>query len=140
VKKVDRILLRFSEENVAKPITAQVILELGIQIRIVTATVDSHGGDILVEVPKVHVEKIVKAFEDKGVIVTFPKLIEVDCDKCIDCGACYALCPVDAISFDEDYSVVFDEKTCIGSPCGLCVNACPARAITLVEQHRSNQK
>jgi NAD-dependent dihydropyrimidine dehydrogenase PreA subunit len=109
-------------------------------MRIVAATVDAHGGDILIEVPAVHVEKIVKAFRDKGVAVTFPKLIEVDCEKCIDCGACYALCPVDAISYDENYSVVFDEKTCIGSPCGLCVNACPARAITLVEQQRDNQK
>jgi NAD-dependent dihydropyrimidine dehydrogenase PreA subunit len=137
---MDRILLRFSEENVAEPITSQVILELGIPMRIVTATVNSLGGDILVEVPAVHVEKIVKAFKAKGVDVKFPKLIEVDYDKCFDCGACYALCPVDAISYDEEYSVVFDEKTCIGSPCGLCVDACPARAITLVEQHRNNQK
>jgi len=140
VKKVDRILLRFSEENVEEPITSQVILELGIPIRIVTATVNSLGGDILVEVPAVHVEKIVQAFRDKGVVVKFPKLIEVDCDKCFDCGACYALCPVDAISYDANYSVVFDEKTCIGSPCGLCVDACPGRAITLVEQHRNNRK
>ncbi|TRO46177.1 4Fe-4S dicluster domain-containing protein [Candidatus Bathyarchaeota archaeon] len=137
---MDRILLRFSEENVEEPITSQVILELGIPMRIVTATVNSLGGDILVEVPAVHVEKIVKAFKAKGVIVTFPKLIEVDCDKCYDCGACYALCPVDAISYEEDYSVVFDEKTCIGSPCGLCVDACPARAIKLVEQNRNNRK
>jgi NAD-dependent dihydropyrimidine dehydrogenase PreA subunit len=137
---MDRILLRFSEENVAEPITSQVILELGIPMRIVTATVNSLGGDILVEVPAVHVDKIVKAFKAKGVVVKFPKLIEVDCDKCFDCGACYGLCPVDAISYDENYSVVFDEKTCIGSPCGLCVDACPARAITLVEQHRNNRK
>ena len=137
---MDRILLRFSEENVAEPITSKVILELGIPMRIVTATVNSLGGDILVEVPAVHVEKIVKAFRDKGVIVKFPKLIEVDSDKCIDCGACYALCPVNAISYDKDYSVVFDEKTCIGSPCGLCVDACPTRAIKLVEQHRKNRK
>jgi Fe-S-cluster-containing hydrogenase component 2 len=137
---MDRILLRFSEENVEEPITSQIIIELGIPMRIVTATINSQGGDILVEVPKVHVEKIVKAFRKKGVVVKFPKLIEVDCDKCIDCGACYALCPVDAISYDKDYSVVFDEKTCIGSPCGLCVDACPARAITLVEQNRNNQK
>ena len=140
MKKMDRILLRFSEENVAEPITSQVILELGIPMRIVTATVNSLGGDILVEVPAVHVEKIVKAFKKKGVVVNFPKLIEVDSNKCFDCGACYALCPVDAISYDEEYSVVFDEKTCIGSPCGLCVDACPARAITLVEQHRNNRK
>jgi NAD-dependent dihydropyrimidine dehydrogenase PreA subunit len=137
---MDRILLRFSEENVAEPITSQVILELGLPMRIVTATVNSLGGDILLEVPAVHVDKIVKAFKAKGVVVKFPKLIEVDSDKCFDCGACYALCPVDAIKYDEEYSVVFDEKTCIGSPCGLCVDACPARAITLVEQHRNNRK
>ena len=140
MKKMDRILLRFSEENVEEPITSQVILELGVPMRIVTATVNSLGGDILVEVPKVHLQKIVKAFRDKGVVVKFPKLIEVDYDQCFDCGACYALCPVNAISFKEDHSVVFDEATCIGSPCGLCVDACPARAITLVEQHRNNQK
>ena len=137
---MDRILLRFSEKNVEEPITSQIILELGIPMRIVTATVNSLGGDILLEVPAVHVEKIVKAFRKRGVVVKFPKLIEVDSDKCFDCGACYALCPVDAIVYDEDYSVVFDEKTCIGSPCGLCVDACPARAITLVEQPRNNRK
>jgi L-aspartate semialdehyde sulfurtransferase ferredoxin len=137
---MDRILLRFSEENVAEPITSQVILELGIPMRIVTATVNSLGGDILVEVPAVHVEKVIKAFRAKGVVVRFPKLIEVDSDKCFDCGACFALCPVDAIAYDKEYSVVFDEKTCIGSPCGLCVDACPARAIKLVEQHRNNRK
>jgi NAD-dependent dihydropyrimidine dehydrogenase PreA subunit len=137
---MDRILLRFSEENVAEPITSQVILELGIPMRIVTATVNSLGGDILLEVPAVQVEKVVKAFRAKDVVVKFPKLIEVDSDKCFDCGACFALCPVDAIAYDKEYSVVFDEKTCIGSPCGLCVDACPARAIKLVKQHRNNRK
>ena len=137
---VNQILLRFSEENVEEQITSQVILELGIPMRIVTATVNSSGGDILVEVPAVHVEKIVNAFRKKGVVVNFPKLIDVDIDKCFDCGGCYALCPVDAISIDKDNSIVFDDKTCIGSPCGLCVDACPARAIKLVEQHRNNKK
>ena len=132
--------MRFSEQNVEEPITSQVILELGIPMRIVTATINSSGGDILLEVPSDQVEKIVKAFKKKSVIVKFPKLIAVDCEKCFDCGACYALCPVDAISYDEDYSVVFDEKICIGSPCGLCVDACPARAITLIEQHRNSIK
>ena len=137
---MDRILLRISEENVAEPITSQVILELGIPMRIVTATVNSLGGDILVEVPAVHVEKVVKAFRNKGVVVKFPKLIDVNNEKCFDCGACYALCPVDAILYDEENSIVFEEKSCIGSPCGLCVDACPARAITLVEQHRNHRK
>ena len=132
-----RILLRFSEKLVEKPITAQVILEHGIPISIVAAHIDSQGGEILAEVPSTHVEKVAEAFREKGVIVTFPKLIEVDSERCFDCGACLSLCPVNAISFKEDFSVVFDQEKCIGSPCGTCVDACPARAIRLVERHGS---
>ena len=130
-----RILLRFSEKIVEQPITAQVILQHGIPIGIVAARIDSQGGEILAEVPSTHIDKVIDAFREKGVIVTVPKLIEVDNEKCIDCGACYSLCPVGAIVFKGDYSVIFDEQKCIGSPCGLCVDACPARAIILVEQH-----
>jgi len=137
VKNLVRILLRFSEKIVEQPITARVILEHGVPISIVAAHVDSQGGEILAEVPSTHVEKVVDAFREKGVIVTFPKLIEVDGESCFNCGACVSLCPVSAIIFREDFSVVFDEQNCIGSPCGLCVDACPARAIRLVEQHSS---
>jgi len=140
VKTVVRILLRFSEKIVEQPITAQVILEHGVPISIVAAHIDSQGGEILAEVPSTHAEKVIDAFRKKGVTVTVPKLIEVDSERCIDCGACFSLCPVSAIAFKEDFSVVFDEQKCIGSPCGLCVDACPARAIRLVEQHSSGLK
>ena len=135
-----RILLRFSEKIVEQPITAQVILEHGVPLSIVAAHIDSQGGEILAEVPSTHAEKVIDAFRKKGVTVTVPKLIEVDSERCIDCGACFSLCPVSAIAFKEDFSVVFDEQKCIGSPCGLCVDACPARAIRLVEQHSSGLK
>jgi NAD-dependent dihydropyrimidine dehydrogenase PreA subunit len=135
VKTVARILLRFSDKIVEQPITAQVILEHQIPISIVAAHIDSEGGEILAQMPSTHIEKVVNAFREKGVIVTVPKLVEVDTEKCFDCGACFSLCPVGAIAFKEDFSVVFDEKKCIGSPCGLCVDACPARAIRLIEQH-----
>jgi ferredoxin len=137
VKTLVRILLRFSEKMVEQPITAQVILEHGTPISIVAAHINSQGGEILAEVPATHVDKVIDAFREKGVIVTVPKLIEVDKEKCVECGACLSLCPVSAISFKEDFSVVFDEEKCIGSPCGLCVDACPAKAIKLVAQHLS---
>jgi NAD-dependent dihydropyrimidine dehydrogenase PreA subunit len=127
-----RILLRFSEEVVEKPITAQVILEQKTPISIVAAHINSQGGEILAEVPSPHVKRVVEAFHQKGVIVTFPKLIEKDSEKCFECGACLSLCPVKAISFKDDFSVVFDREKCIGSSCGKCVDACPARAIKLV--------
>ena len=127
-----RILLRFSEKVVEKPITAQVILEQKTPISIVAAHINSQGGEILAEVSSTRVKKVAEAFRQKGVVVTFPKLIEKDSEKCFECGACLSLCPIKAISFKDDFSVIFDREKCIGSSCGKCVDACPARAIKLV--------
>jgi len=127
-----RVLLKFSEKVVDQPITAQVILELGVPINILSAHINQQGGEILAEIPSTYTEKIVNAFRERGVTVTIRKLIEVDRERCFDCGACLSLCPVDAIAFSEDLSVVFDEEKCLGSTCGICVDACPARAIKLI--------
>lgn len=137
MKTTVRVLLKFSEKLVEKPVTAQVILEQQIPLSIVAAHIDSHGGEILADIPSTHVEKVAEAFREKDVSVTLPKLVEVDSERCFDCGACMSLCPVNAISFNEDFSVVFDQEKCIGSPCGTCVDACPARAIRLVDQQSS---
>jgi MinD superfamily P-loop ATPase len=134
---VVRILLRFSEEIVEQPITAQIILALKVPINIIAAHVNSKGGEVLADVPEAALEKIVKAYRQKGVTVSVPKLIEVDTDKCFSCGACVALCPVEAITLAEDKSVVFNKEKCVGSTCGVCVEACPARAIKSVKQNNS---
>jgi Fe-S-cluster-containing hydrogenase component 2 len=135
-----RILLKFSEEIVEKPITAQVILEQKVLINIIAAHIDSQGGEVLVEVSSADVERVIDAFRNKGVTVRIPKLIEIDSEKCFDCGACLSLCPVSAITLKEDFSIAFNDKKCIGSPCGMCVDVCPARAIKLVEQNSSGSK
>lgn len=132
-----RILLRFSEDIVEEPITSQIILELKVPINIIAGHVDSKGGEVLVEVPDETLEKVVKAFRKRGAKVSIPKLIEVDAEKCVSCGACVTLCPVEAITIDEDASVVFDAEKCIGSVCSACVDACPARAIKSVKQNNS---
>ena len=46
-------------------------------------------------------------------------------DECINCGACAAQCPVDAISAG-DGKYVIDADTCID--CGACADACPVGA------------
>jgi ferredoxin len=130
-----RILLRFSEKIVEEPIISQIILDLRVPINIITAQVSSKGGEVLVEVPDESLEKVVKAFRKRGAAVSIPKLIEVDSEKCISCGACITLCPVEAITIDEDASVIFDKEKCIGSTCGACVDACPSRAIRSVKQN-----
>ena len=130
-----RLLLRFTEEQVPQPITSQIILEYKVQIAILVAHINSKGGEILAEVPNEAQEKIIKAFRKRGVTVTVPKLIEVDAEKCFSCGSCVALCPVEAISIDKDFTVQFDKEKCVGSTCSICVDACPARAIKSVKQN-----
>jgi L-aspartate semialdehyde sulfurtransferase ferredoxin len=127
-----RILIRFNEEQVAEPIASQIIIEHKVPIAILTAHINSKGGEILAEVPDESLEKIVSAFRKRGVSVTVPKLVEVDSEKCFNCGTCVALCPVEAISIEKDSSIQFDKEKCVGSTCSVCVDACPARAIKSV--------
>ena len=132
-----RILLRFSENIVEEPITSQIILELKVPINIITAQVDSKGGEVLAEVPDESLDKVIRAFRKRGATVSIPKLIEIDSEKCISCGACITLCPVEAITLDNDASMVFNQEKCLGSTCSACVDACPPRAIKSVKQNSS---
>ncbi len=47
-------------------------------------------------------------------------------DACINCGACAASCPVEAI-VEGDGKYEIDEATCID--CGACAAGCPTDAI-----------
>lgn len=134
-----RILLRFSEEQVSQPIASQIIIEYKVPMVILSAHVNSKGGEILAEIPDEQQEKIVQVFRERGISVTVPKLIEVDSEKCFSCGSCVALCPIEAIHIDEDSTVVFDKEKCVGSTCSVCVDACPARAIKSVRQNNNDQ-
>lgn len=62
--------------------------------------------------------------------IGFTKLIltehSIDGKKCIRCGKCHDLCPVDAITSDR-YSV--DTEKCIA--CFGCVNNCPVNAVRM---------
>ena len=130
-----RILIRFNEEQVSEPIASQIIMDYKVPMAILSAHVNSKGGEILAEIPDAMVEKVVNAFRQRGVSVTVPKLIEVDADKCFSCGSCIALCPVEAIVIAEDSTVQFDKEKCVGSACSVCVDACPARAIKSIKQN-----
>jgi L-aspartate semialdehyde sulfurtransferase ferredoxin len=130
-----RILIRFDEDQIKEPIASQIIIEYKVPMAILSAHINSKGGEILAEVPDDILEKVVNAFRQRGVSVTVPKLIEVDNDKCFSCGSCIALCPVEAIGLANDSTVQFDKEKCVGSTCSICVDACPARAIKSIKQN-----
>ncbi len=58
-------------------------------------------------------------------------LRETDREKCIGCGQCVEICPVQVIKMEGDFPVV-DLEWCIG--CGVCAVPCPSSAIKLVRK------
>lgn len=124
-----KVALRVDTKNVTDPIISSVILEKKAKINILSAQINEKGGKVLLEVPDEQTEEIVKAFRNLGVDVEVGKIIEILEDKCLECGHCITLCPVEAIYFEEDYSISLDESKCI--QCGACVDCCPTRAIKL---------
>lgn len=56
---------------------------------------------------------------------------QADEQKCIKCGLCALLCPLNAAVFDyKTGSLVFDASLCIG--CAACFHGCPVGAIKIV--------
>ena len=51
----------------------------------------------------------------------------VDKSKCIGCGTCVSVCPVNAIEMVDGYAKI-NKETCIH--CGACESACPVQAIS----------
>ncbi len=51
----------------------------------------------------------------------------INAEKCVTCGKCAEVCPVDAISSGED-AYEIDPETCIS--CGECAKVCPVDAIS----------
>ena len=57
--------------------------------------------------------------------------IEVDQEKCIGCGECVDVCPVDVYEMKDEKSVPVNAEECIG--CESCMEVCEQDAITVTE-------
>lgn len=64
-------------------------------------------------------------------------IADYDADICINCGECIQICPMAALTLQENGAVKFESLRCIG--CGLCVSVCPTGAVRIVEKSSEEQ-
>ena len=57
--------------------------------------------------------------------------IIVDTEKCIGCGECVDVCPVEVFELQDEKSVPVKAKECLG--CESCIEVCEEGAITMEE-------
>ncbi len=125
-----KVLLRYSAEKVKEPILASIIKETDTLLNILHAEFSAEGGEILlaIDAPDAEVNRVIKLFEQKGIETKeLKRAIQLDEEKCFDCGACISLCPTGALRLTDDYSIELDEDKCIY--CEICVPSCPVRAL-----------
>ncbi len=125
-----KVLLKYSAEKAGEPILASIIKETGTLLNILHAKFDAEGGEILlaIDAPEAEARRVIELFEQKGIETKeLKRAIQLDDEKCFDCGACLSLCPTGAIRLTDDYSIELDEDKCIY--CEICVPSCPVRAL-----------
>ncbi|UTF49196.1 4Fe-4S binding protein [Desulfomicrobium sp. ZS1] len=57
--------------------------------------------------------------------------VTVDNDKCIGCGECVDVCPVEVYELQNGKAVPVNEEECLG--CESCIEVCEQNAITVEE-------
>lgn len=125
--------VRFNTDKIKEAVTADVILETGVRINILSAMLNERGGEVLLEVPDDKAREVQDAFKRHGVEVEEDRRrVEILKDRCVNCGSCYSLCPVDAIVLDpKTFEINLLKDLCIG--CMRCIDACPLEAIVRVK-------
>jgi formate hydrogenlyase subunit 6/NADH:ubiquinone oxidoreductase subunit I len=79
----------------------------------------------------------IKEDPNPGSLVANPYIAHYDSSECITCGACVEICPMNALTLNDEDRVTFEPGRCIG--CGLCVGVCPTGAVTLTHKPGSEQ-
>lgn len=126
-----KILLSFPQKSAGQPMAMELIKTYHLDFNILKAFIDDNiKGTLLLEIKgeETDIEAgIVYLREHQIGVRDIESVVEVDPDKCVSCGACTAVCAVEALEMTADWSLVHHDDKCL--ECMLCVKACPMRAI-----------
>ncbi len=124
-----KISLKYPRNLLTKPVLSNTILKTKININILQAKVADSVGEYTIEIDDKDAAKFVDAIRKEGVMAEELKdNINLEREKCIDCGACVSLCPVGALVM-KNFEFGVEEEKCI--LCGRCINSCPFKALSI---------
>lgn len=124
-----KISLKYPADLLTKPILSKTILKTKLNINILQAEVTNNISEYVVEVDDKDKDKFLDVVRKEGIIAEeLKESINLNREKCIDCGACVSLCPVDALVM-KNFEVTVEEEKCV--LCGRCINSCPFGALSI---------
>ncbi|MBW1694426.1 MAG: 4Fe-4S binding protein [Deltaproteobacteria bacterium] len=132
-----KVVLNFPENVVEDPVTYHLIVDYGVQVNILRASIDpGKQGIMVVELrgDENQISQGLNYLERVGVQVE-PLAEEIRHleDQCASCTACLPHCPTQALEVDrESWYVSFDPEKCI--LCLSCLEVCIYRAISVKER------
>ena len=127
-----KIVLHFPSNLVNRPIIYKLSKDFNLEFNILKALVNPDEEGLMVlelKGEKDEYNRAVKYLEKEKVRTQIlSKDVTRDEDKCVDCGLCVAICPVEAFEVDPDSrEIEFHDDKCIA--CEMCVKVCPYKAM-----------
>ncbi len=131
-----KIGLLFPQEMSNKPVICGLTKRFDLMYNILRAKVDvGMVGKMIMEMegdPEV-MEAAVMYLQASGIVcIPMPESAAIDRNRCVECGACTAVCPTRALYMSPEGALMFKNELCL--LCGACRPACPLRAITTQEE------
>ncbi len=126
------LVLSFPPRLIQEPVTNNLIRQFDLQVNILRARVKPRErGRMVVELQgsKESLEQGLAYLDEHGVEVD-PMVQEMRHydERCVDCTACTAVCPTDALTVDPvSRELIFEPSHCI--ICESCIPACSYEAI-----------
>jgi len=128
---IKKILLSFPQGATGKPMAMELIKTYNLNFNILKASVDDNvKGTLLLEImgDEADINSGINFLRENRIgVKTIQSGVDVDEKECVDCGACTAVCTVNALEMNEAWELVHHKDKCL--ECMLCIKACPTRAI-----------
>ena len=134
MQKVLKASLYFPPDLTEKPFITELVRDFGLTVNILQAEIMSgKRGKAVVDLTGEEdaLEKALAYLAHNGIeLKMFTTSIIHNDEKCVDCGACVAVCSAGALKMGApDWRLVFNLDECVR--CKLCVKACPLGAINV---------